>query len=321
MRDIVTIDCQYRGLPRFAAAYLVVEGERAAFVDNNTVHAIPRLLSTLEEVGLRPEQVEYLVVTHVHLDHAAGTAALAAACPRATVLAHPRAAPHLADPTKLVGSATAVYGAEAFRQLYGSVDPVPADRIRTVEDGESVRLGSRELRFLHTRGHANHHFCVVDPAAAAVIAGDAFGLIYPELQNDGTFAFPSTSPTDFDALLAKESIRRIVAEEPRRVFVSHYGEVTRVQEAADQLTRHLDFAGTLVVEAAASEVPDGALDRWVDDRYRSYFRGLLDGRGGLAARPGTWSLLEMDLGLNAQGLAFAARRRRKKAPDMAESAG
>jgi glyoxylase-like metal-dependent hydrolase (beta-lactamase superfamily II) len=313
MAEIIPIDCHYREIPRFAAAFLLVDGDRAAFVDNNTVHALPRLLAALQAAGARPEQVEFLVVTHVHLDHAAGTAALAAACPHATVVAHPRAAPHLADPTRLVASATAVYGEEAFRALYGTVEPVPAERIRTVEDGETLRFGSREWRFLHTRGHANHHVCVVDPAADAVIAGDAFGLHYPDLQGDGTFALPSTSPTDFDADLARESVDRIAAERPGRVWVSHFGEVTRVAEAADQLRRHIAFAGALVEEAAASDMPDEAVDAWVAARYHAYVRGLLDGRGDLAASPATWSLLEMDLELNAQGIAFAAVRRRRKA--------
>lgn len=321
MQGIVPIDCRYRGLPRFAAAYLVVDGDRGAFVDNNTPHALPLLLAALERAGLTPEQVEFLVVTHVHLDHAAGTAALSAACPEATILAHPRAAPHLADPAKLVASATAVYGERAFHELYGRVDAVPAGRIRTVEDEETLRFGGREWRFLHTRGHANHHLCLVDRAADAVIAGDAFGLHYPELQGEGTFALPSTSPTDFDAELAQASVRRIAAEGASRVFVSHFGEVTDVLGAADQLLRHLRYAGELVDEAVTLDVSAEALDGWVAARYRAYVRGLLDARGGLGARPETWALLGMDVELNAQGIAFAARRRRSRAREAAVPAG
>jgi glyoxylase-like metal-dependent hydrolase (beta-lactamase superfamily II) len=311
--DLVTIDCHYLGRPRLAASYLMVDGEQAAFIDNNTARARPHLEAALAATGLRPEQVTYLVITHVHLDHAAGTAALAAACPQATILAHPRAAPHLVDPSRLVASATNVYGEKAFAELYGVVDPVPAERVQTVEDDETLRFGSREWRFLHTRGHANHHLCLVDHTADAVIAGDAFGLQYPALQDEGTFAFPSTSPTDFDADLARASVERILAVGASRVFVSHFGQVARVQETADQLLRHLDFAGTLVDEAVAADVPDDGIEGWVAPRYRAYVRGVLDGHGALAARPETWSLLEMDLALNAQGIAFAAQRRRHRA--------
>ena len=188
-----TIDCDYL-YPRYAAAYLRIAGDEAAFIEANTGHAAPRLLDTLARSALRPEQVRWVIVTHVHLDHAGGASALMRACPNATLLAHPRAVRHLVDPSKLVASATAVYGAERFRELYGNVDPIDAARVRALDDGESVALGDCDLRFVHTRGHANHHFVVHDPALDAVFTGDAFGLSYPALQRAGRFAFPSTSP-------------------------------------------------------------------------------------------------------------------------------
>lgn len=313
MTGIHTIDTLYLGRREFAAAYLIVEGDRAAFVDNNTNSAVPRLLAALEIHELAPEQVEYLIVTHVHLDHAGGTSRLARACPNATVVAHPRAAPHVIDPTKLVASASAVYGQDEFERIYGTIEPVAEDRVQVMDDEETLRFGKRELRFLHTRGHANHHFCIADSASGAIFAGDAFGLVYPALQGEGTFAFPSTSPTDFEPELARESIRRLVEERPSGIYVTHFGAVTDIETAAGQLIRHLNFAERVRDEAEASDLADEELEAWCRRRVYDYFAGLFDGRGNLGRDAETWSLLKMDLDLNAQGIAFAANKRRRKA--------
>ncbi|MCZ7684882.1 MAG: MBL fold metallo-hydrolase [Sandaracinaceae bacterium] len=160
--SVVTIDCEYMDHPGFAAAYLVLESDRAAFVETNTNRAVPRLLEALRAHGRDVGDVELVVITHVHLDHAGGASSLMEACPHATLLAHPRAARHVIDPSKLIASAREVYGAEAFEAMYGEIRPVPAERVRVMEDGDAVTLGGRTLTFLHTRGHADHHACIVD---------------------------------------------------------------------------------------------------------------------------------------------------------------
>jgi len=313
MSAIVTIDTGYLGRREFAAAYLIIEGERAAFVDNNTNAAVPELLKALETHGLSPEQVEYLIITHVHLDHAGGTSRLAQACPDAVVVAHPRAAPHVVDPTRLVDSASSVYGKQEFQRLYGTIEPVPEARVRVMEDEQTLRFGNRQLRFLHTRGHANHHFCIADSASDSIFTGDAFGLVYPALQRDGTFAFPSTSPTDFEPDLARQAVQRLVDERPQCLYPTHFGAVTDIETAAGQLIRHLDFAEQLRDDAEVSDLPDDELPAWCKTRIRDYFSGLLDGRGNLGRDPEIESLVELDIDLNAQGIAFAANKRRRKA--------
>lgn len=313
MSDIHTIDTHFLDRAEVAAAYLIIDGDRAAFVDNNTNAAVPRLLAALEESGLAPEQVEYLIITHVHLDHAGGTSALAQACPNATVVAHPRAAPHVIDPTKLVASASAVYGKDEFERVYGTIEPVAEQRVRIMEDEQTLRFGDRELRFLHTRGHANHHFCIADSASGAIFAGDAFGLVYPALQAEGTFAFPSTSPTDFEPELARESVRRLVEEKPGCLYVTHFGAVSDIKTAAGQLTRHLDFAERVRDDAEASDRSDQELEAYCRARLYDYVAGLLDGHGNLGRNDSVWSHLKLDLDINAQGIAFAANKRRHKA--------
>ena len=317
MHDITTIDCEYLGATEVAAAYLIVDGNRAAFVDNCTNRSVPRLMKALSERGLGPENVDYVIITHVHLDHAGGTTGLMNACPHAQVLAHPRAAPHVIDPSKLVASASTVYGEARFKALYGTIDPIDESRVRIMEDNSTVQLGSRTLRFIHTRGHANHHHCIVDETSRSVFTGDAFGLHYPYLNKPGTFALPSTSPTDFDGPLAKEAVRRIAAEKPTQVFPTHFGPVTDIETAADMLIRHIDFHESLMLDAQHSDLPDDALTAYCQGRLKDYFRGLLNQHGDLGADEQTWRLLQLDLDLNGQGLAFVANKRRRKARQAA----
>lgn len=308
MRPITTIDCHYLQ-PGYAAAYLLVNGGRATFVEANTTHAVPRLLEALAHAGLSVDAVDHVVITHVHLDHAGGASALMNACPNATLLAHPRAAPHVIDPSKLVASARKVYGDARFEALYGRIDPVAAARVRIMNDDEVLDWHGRPLRFLHTRGHANHHFVVVDEKERAVFTGDAFGLRYPALQAKGLFIFPSTSPTDFDGAEAHRAVDRIVATGCTRAFPTHFGEVTALAEAAAQLHAHLDVAERLRDEAAASTEADGALDAWVETRLAAHFEKAFAARG-LPMDDAARALIATDLDLNAQGIAHAARKKR-----------
>lgn len=306
---LVTVDCDYV-MPHLAASYLRVEGGEAAFIEANTSHAVPKLLAALEREGLGPAAVKYVIVTHAHLDHAGGASALMQACPQATLLAHPRAARHLIDPARLVASATKVYGAEAFAKLYGTIDPIPAGRVQTLEDGASVSLGAATLRFLHTRGHANHHFVVHDEAQDTVYTGDTFGLVYPALQRAGRFAYPSTSPTDFDGPAALASVERIRALKPGGVAPTHYGRFDDVEAIAAQLVRWLELSTTLCDEATQSGDEQGTLEQRIRWKLQQQLE-IEASRAGLAVTEADRKLMNFDLELNAQGLAFAAVKARE----------
>ncbi len=303
---LVTIDCEYVQ-PQLAAAYLRVQDGEAAFVETCTAHSAPKLLAALAAEGLAPEAVRYVIVTHVHLDHAGGASALMRALPSATVLAHPRAARHLIDPSRLVASARAVYGAERFDALYGTIEPIDAARVRALDDGAEVPFGGASLRVIHTRGHANHHFVVVDPARSAVFTGDTFGLVYPRLQRAGRLAFPSTSPTDFDADAARESVERVRTLGVERACLTHFGELTDLDVVAAQLTRWIDRSEE-VMNASRARAPAEA-EGWIRARLWETMdetaRGL-----GLALDEGDRALIDFDLDLNAQGLAYAASKKR-----------
>ncbi|MGV3623670.1 MAG: MBL fold metallo-hydrolase [Archangium sp.] len=306
--QLVTIDTHYV-MPQLAAAYLRVEGRDAAFIEVNTTYAVPYLLTALRDAGRAPEDVKFIIVTHVHLDHAGGTSALLKACPNATVIAHPRAARHLIDPSRLVASARQVYGDEAFDELYGTIEPIEASRVRTMEDGETLQLGDATLRFLHTRGHANHHFVVHDEKENVVFTGDTFGLVYPALQKARRFAIASTSPTDFDGPAAIESVKRILALKPRAVALTHFGLYEDVEAIGEQLIGWLELSSKLFDEGTASGDELGTLEqrfKWKLDTEM----GDAAQRSGFVPSAEDKKLMKFDLELNAQGLAFAAVKAR-----------
>ena len=306
-----TIDTNYTGRADFAAAYLLEDGEELAFVEANTNAALPRLLAALEARGSSPAQVRYVIVTHIHLDHAGGAGALMAACPNATLLAHPRAAPHAIDPSRIIAGARKVYGDEQFDALYGEIQPIDAARVEALDDGASVPFGARELRFIHTRGHANHHFCVVDEGSSSVFTGDAFGLLYPQLQRGGVLALPSTTPTDFDPLAAHEAVDDIVAAGTSSVYPTHFGEHRDLAGAAAQLHRQLDRYAQVVEQGDQSGREGAELDAFCLAQTREIIGAELDARG-LGGDAAALELLDTDIEPNAQGLAFAVAKRRYK---------
>ncbi|MBV1861461.1 MAG: MBL fold metallo-hydrolase, partial [Nannocystaceae bacterium] len=198
-----------------------------------------------------------------------------------------------------------------FAEMYGTIDPIPEHRVRIMADDEALDWNGRELRFLHTRGHANHHFCIHDPASGGVFTGDAFGLVYPRLQGKGLFALPSTSPTDFDASAAKASVDRIVATGAKTAYLTHCGGVTDVAGVAEQLHPQLDRYGAIVEEAFASDRDDAGIDAFCREQVDALFTDLLNAHGLESAQ--TRKLLTMDIDLNGQGIAFAVKKRRFKA--------
>lgn len=307
-KRVQTIDCDYTDRPEIAAAYLIEDAGEVAFIETNTAHSVPRLLAQLEAAGRSPEDVRYIIITHIHLDHAGGAGHLMKACPNATLLAHPKAAMHAIDPSRIVAGARKVYGS-LFDLLYGDVLPVSEDRVQSMNDGESVTLGSRTLTMLHTRGHANHHFVVHDPDASAVFTGDSFGVAYPALQRNGPFALPSTTPTDFDAIAARESLTRILDLQAERVFPTHFGEHRATQALAAQLDQALQLYQDIVDEADRS-VDDGELDAFCVGKVDTWLRAELTAYG--LNDPADYELARFDGLLNGQGLAFAVRKLRYK---------
>jgi len=296
---ITTIDTGFGDRPRFCAAYLVEHAGRAAFIDCGSNDSVPRLLAALDQQGLAREAVDWLVLTHVHLDHAGGAGTLMRQLPNARLVVHPRGAPHMVDPSRLVAGATAVYGEAQFARSYGTLLPVPAERVVEAPDGHVVDLAGRPLLCADTPGHARHHVAVWDVASRSWFSGDIFGLAYPELATgQGAFIVPTTSPVQFDPDEMRASVRRLLAERPAAVLLTHYGRVDDVERLGADLLEQVDTMVELAREC------DGAQDRHVrlvDALARLYVErarrhGVVDAQA-LVPR-----LLAVDIELNAQGL-------------------
>src|SRR5690606_6962335 len=220
--------------PMLDAVHLVVEGDRAALVDTASNASLPRVLAVLAAKGLSAEQVDWVLLTHVHLDHAGGAGLYLQHFPNARLTVHPRGARHMTDPTRLVAGTVAVYGADEARRMYGDIVPVAAERVVETPDGASVSLNGRRFEFLDTPGHARHHVCIVDERSGHVFAGDTFGLSYRELDVDGRpVVFPSTTPVQFDPPALHASIDRLLARRPDAVYVTHFGQVRDVQRCGE----------------------------------------------------------------------------------------
>lgn len=296
---ITAVDTEYVR-PGLDASHLIVHRGRAAFVDTGTSHAVPLLLAALDEKGLAPAQVDWVFLTHVHLDHAGGAGVLMSALPNATAVLDPRGARHMADPSRLIEGSKAVYGEEAFNQLYGEIRPIPAECIRTVNDGEHIELAGRSFEFIHTEGHAKHHYCIVDPEAAALFTGDCFGISYRELDTAaGPFLFPTTTPVQFDPDAAHATVERILSYRPGRVFLTHFSGVNEPAALAPQLHRDLDE----YVRIAQARRDDTDPEASIRAAIRDWTMSRLDAHGfepDIALRD---EIIGMDMSLNAQGLA------------------
>ncbi|MBL8486046.1 MAG: MBL fold metallo-hydrolase [Rhodocyclaceae bacterium] len=229
------------GRPCLDAIHLIEERGRCAIVDTAVNDSVPRVLETLERLGIPREQVDYVILTHVHLDHAGGAGSLMQALPRAKLVVHPRGARHMIDPSKLVQATYQVYGEAAARRMYGDIPPVPADRVVEATEGLTLELAGRPLHFLDTPGHARHHVCIRDGATGQVFSGDTFGFGFLELRRDGReFIFPTLTPTQFDPDDLRRSVDRIAGLQPPAVYVTHYSRVNDVPRLAADLDRLID---------------------------------------------------------------------------------
>jgi glyoxylase-like metal-dependent hydrolase (beta-lactamase superfamily II) len=307
--SITTIDCFYVHEKKMAA-YLIIEGGRATFVDNNTRYAIPHLLKALEEKGLTPEQVDYAIITHVHLDHAGGSFELLKACPNATLLAHPTAARNIIAPERLVAGSKVVYGEERFLELYGDVEGVPEERVRVIEDGEVLPWGDRQLKFFYTRGHASHHMCIFDSKSNTVFSGDSFGVGRTWVENGHPPCQAATaSPPQFNASEAKKDVQSILNTDATQVAPAHFGIIEDVPTAARQVLHSLQQHEDIEIEASKTSLPDDELEAWCYQRIYQAMGEHITACGVKHAEADlVW--LQGDMTLNAQGLAVNAAKRR-----------
>jgi glyoxylase-like metal-dependent hydrolase (beta-lactamase superfamily II) len=282
-RDIYAVDVGMYDLPSHASVY-VLDTPDPTIVETGTGANVERIVDALTELGIATEAVEHIVLTHVHLDHAGGAGFLSRVCPNADIYVHERGAPHLQDPSFLIEGTTQLVGEEGWERYYADPDPIDADRIRSITDGDVIDLGDRALRVHHAPGHAAHQVLFHSPSDDAVFTADALGIYVSETETVRAISPPS----EFDAEQALADVETIRDIDPSTLLFSHFG--------ATPTGDRLDQAATAIVE-------------WVQDVYEA--RAEADADGAVVARfvdavegPDRWSeiVAETDTTMNVHGV-------------------
>lgn len=298
---IYTLDAQYNR-PLLACVHLMVEQGRVALIETGAANAVPLVLQALRQLGLSAESVDWVLVTHVHLDHAGAAGQFMAQFPNARLAVHPRGARHMIDPVKLWAGAAAVYGADEVKRMYGDPVPVAAERVVEVGEGSEIRLADRVLRTLDTPGHAKHHVCIYDERSRGFFTGDTFGLSYREFDVDGrAFILPTSSPVQFNPDEMHDSINRMMAYQPQALYFTHFGQLTDVERLAADMHRMID----LYVAGAhrQAHLPAGeSRKNAILAEQQALFRQELAAHGCTLPWAQVEAVLGMDMELNAQGL-------------------
>lgn len=289
-----------QGRPKMACCYLIERGQDVAFVEAGTSPGVPRLLGLLEQRSIARERVRYVIVTHVHLDHAGGAGALMAALPNATLVVHARGARHLIDPAKLIAGATAVYGATAVAEMYGEIMGVAETRVVSPADGAALPFGDGELLFVDSPGHARHHFSIWDAVSQGFFTGDTFGLSYRDFDDaHGPWIMPTTTPVQFEPEAWHATLDRYLSFKPQRMFLTHYSVIEDVTALAAKLRAGIDRYVAIGKSLAKADHRHAKLKAAMADDALTELRA----RHNPLTEAQVLSLLEMDLELNAQGMA------------------
>jgi glyoxylase-like metal-dependent hydrolase (beta-lactamase superfamily II) len=290
------------------ASYLVRSDDRLAFIETGAASSVPRLLQVIASLGLSTAQVDYVIPTHVHLDHAGGAGRLMAQCPNARLLIHPKGAAHMIDPAKLTAGSKAVYGEETFARELGALLPVPSERVELADDGRVVDLAGRVLSFLDTPGHANHHSCIRDAQTAGIFTGDTFGISYRELDTAaGPFLFAPTTPVAFDPDAWEASLDRIMLSHPRALYLTHFGRLEHPEKLVGELRQSIRDLAALAL-AEEDNGTEGRLGR-LRQAVAAHLTARAKARGVAMGETAIQHLLALDIDLNAQGLQVWLARR------------
>lgn len=295
---IFAVDTEY-SRPMQDASHLIVEDGRAAFVDTGTNDSVPLLLDALDQRDIDTADIEFVFLTHVHLDHAGGAGLLMQHLPNARCVIHPRGAPHMIDPEKLIKGTEGVYGVERTREMYGEIRPIAERRVVVAKDNDWIDFNGREVQTLFTEGHARHHYCLNDPASRGVFTGDNFGVSYRELDTaKGEFIYPTSTPASFDPVEAHKSVERIMDCGPEQVYLTHYSRVRKLDRLASDLHAGIDAYEQMALDCRDADDRGEALEAAM---YEYLSIRLVD-HGFKGDSDAMRSVLEIDVILNAAGL-------------------
>ena len=296
---ISVIDSEYYSKD-FAAIYLLKQKNKVIIIETGTNYSVPHVKEALSQVGLSFSDVSYVIPTHVHLDHAGGAGLLMMQCQNAALVVHPRGARHLIDPSKLVAGAKAVYGENKFKEYYGEIFPIDANRVIQADDNFILDFDGRELRFIDTPGHARHHFCIWDKATKSMFTGDTFGISYRDLDHqDELYILPSTSPVQFDPEALIQSINRIMEFKPERVCLTHFSAIKPTKKVANKLIESIHFVSNLAIKYADKNDSESII-------YKKMMDYFLEGLNEIGFQNNDYAKdrLSLDVLINTQGLIY-----------------
>ena len=296
---IHAVDARYLR-PKFAAIYLIDEGGRIALVDTGTNNSLPLVMRALEQLGAAPDQVDYVLLTHIHLDHAGGAGLMMRTFPNARLVVHPRGVRHMVAPSRLIAGTVAVYGVDEVRRLYGEVLPIDAAHIVEAVHDLRIDLGGRRLQVLDTPGHALHHVCFRDEKTGHIFTGDALGISYPEFDvGEKRFVFPGTTPIQFDPKAMHASIDLLLSFNPGAFYPTHFGQVTGVAGVAADMHRLIDAC---VAVAQRHRNEGNASHAGICGDLADLLVAGIHAMGCPLERERILALLIHDIEINAQGL-------------------
>ncbi len=309
---IFLVDTLYLGREKFTASYFIESNGELAIIETNTNNAVPRILSAIENEGFSLEQVKYVILTHIHLDHAGGAGLLMEKLPSAKLVVHPRGVRHMASPEKLIDSVKEVYGEEEYHKLYGNILPVPEDKLIEAEDGIIIRVGDRELFLKESPGHAKHHIVIFDKLSASLFAGDAFGIGYPlfRYNEGGMLIFPSTSPVQFDPRSAVETYKMILELKPEKIMLTHYGVTKNVDDIYKNLMSWMNFAVNTSEDLINKNYEEDELYQIILKDIWEFFNKKIMEIRGTRLNDEERKYLFLDADLNSKGLAFYIKQKK-----------
>ncbi|QBP42544.1 MBL fold metallo-hydrolase [Paenisporosarcina antarctica] len=276
----------------------VINEEHLTIVESGPSPSVQHVKKGLEALGFSLDEVRYIIVTHVHLDHAGGAGLLLQDCPNAKVVVHTKGARHLADPTRLIAGAQMVYG-DKFYDLFDPIVPIPQERLIVKDEGDVLVISPTcTLQFLDTPGHAKHHFSIYDPVSNGIFTGDTVGILYDQLVRDGVDLFlPSTSPNQFDPQAMQHAIDHMLGMNLTAIYYGHYGMTNNPNDALQQVAEWLKV---FMVEAQAV-VGEGKGADELANRLISLITNHLR-ELGIKDDHDVYKIIELDMQVSALGM-------------------
>ena len=291
------------------SVYIICSGGRCGIIESAANSSLPHLLSALDELGVDYANVDFLALTHVHLDHAGGAGSYMQKFPNAKLIVHPRGAKHMADPTALIEGVCEVYGKSETERMYGEIIPIDRERIISADDGYVFNIGDKKIITLETPGHAKHHNSYYDESDSVIFSGDAFGVSYSEMQTEkGRWAIPTTSPVQFSPEDMVSSINKMLALNPKKILLTHFGEVSNISEAAEEL------CSTVQEYTKIAEDAQGGF-KMIKENVKKLHTDMCRKHNISNPEYYTDSILSTDTELNSQGLACWYEYRHKDRKD------